>query len=147
MNGAESATLTCVGLVTAQEAPLRMPSHCLSPTCPFTRGNIQIGTRGDTNALVTHVQTLDRQILCTLDCRPRQRLRFRTALDVNLLPHRATILILTGTSVPFSTRSRLRTPRSIYSWYHRTSPVSSHPYPLNVFIKLCRFYFTAMIRR
>ena len=34
----------------------------------------------------------------------------------------------------------------INSWYHRTSPVSSHPYPLNVFIKLCRSYFTAMIR-
>ena len=41
---------------------------------------------------------------------------------------------------------RLRSPRNIYSWYHRTSPVSSHPYPLNVFIKLCRFYFTTMIR-
>ena len=32
------------------------------------------------------------------------------------------------------------------SVYHRTSPVSSHPYPLNVLIKLCRSYFTDMIR-
>ena len=36
--------------------------------------------------------------------------------------------------------------QSTSSWSHRTSPVSSHPYPRNVFIKLCRSYFTAMIR-
>ena len=44
----------------------RMPSHCRSPTCPSTRGNIEIGTHEDTNALATHVQALDRQISCTL---------------------------------------------------------------------------------
>ena len=98
MNGAESTTLMCVGLGTAQEAPLRTPTHYRSPTCPSTRGNIQIGTRADTNALATHVQALGPQISCTLDCRPRRRLRFRMVLGANLLPHRATILILTGTS-------------------------------------------------
>ena len=47
---------------------------------------------------LAHAGTPTRQISCTLDCRPHRRLRFRMALGVNLLPHRATILILTGTS-------------------------------------------------
>ena len=50
------------------------------------RGSIEIGTHVDTNALSTHVQVLDRQISCTLDCHPRRHLRFRMVLGVNLLP-------------------------------------------------------------
>ena len=55
------------------------------------------GTTADAHALpvLLHVAI---SILCTLDCRPRRRLRFRMVLGVNLLPRRATILILTGTS-------------------------------------------------
>ena len=64
-------------------------------------------------------------------------------------------LIFELTKVSFQFRSwyssfgmlcRARTPRNIYSWYHKTYPVSSHPFPLNVFTKLFRFYSTAMIR-
>ena len=43
-------------------------------------------------------------------------------------------------------RCRPQTLRSIYSWCHKTCPVSSHQFPQNVFTKLSRFYFIVMIR-
>ena len=42
-------------------------------------------------------------------------------------------------------RCRPQTLRSIYSWCHKTCPVSSRQFPQNVFTKLSRFYFIAMI--
>ena len=43
-------------------------------------------------------------------------------------------------------RCRPQTLQSIYSWCHKTCPVSSRQVPRNVFTKLSRFYFIAMIR-
>ena len=68
-------------------------------TRPITYGNSGIGTRVVINDLVSRVHTLDRQISCLMEFRPRRRLQFQMARGVNLLPHRAMIPILIGTSL------------------------------------------------
>ena len=98
-DGAGSTTLTCTCPVTAPEAPLRTRMLRPSPTRPFAYGNSGIGARVAINALVSHVHILDRQISCLMEFRPRRRLQFRMARGVNLLPRRAMIPILIGTSL------------------------------------------------
>ena len=83
-NGASSTTSTCIGLVTAREAPLWALFPSQSHMHPFTHGSIVTGSPEDINGSAIRAPTLhvqfslrDHQTSCTLGCPLRRHPRTR----------------------------------------------------------------------
>ena len=102
-NGASSTTSTCIGLVTAREAPLWALFPSRSHMHPFTHGSIVTGSPEDNNGSAIRAPTLhvqfslrDHQTSCTLGCPLRRHPRTRMVADVR--PRLSRIFNLIGAS-------------------------------------------------
>ena len=102
-NGANSTTSTCIGLVTAREAPIWALFPSRSHMHPFTHGSIVTGPPEDINGSAIRAPTLhvqfslrDHQTSCTLDCPLRRHPRTRMVADVR--PRLSRIFNLIGAS-------------------------------------------------